>query len=284
MVTGSWMLALGVALTIVPLCVALVLRVQKSAAAVSASIEAAADRDLADAFIFVDSRRLARASAIAALALATLVALLRAGPLLAIGLGAVVLAGPPLLLRRLKSRRQRRLVAQLPDAMLRLASLLQAGNSMSQALARMAETQAPPLRDEWMLMLRRIRMGERSDAVFEVLPARILAPEARLFATTVRVALDLGGGLAEALVKLADSTRRRLEMQERIRALTAQGRLQGLIVGLLPLVMIVVLAVMDTAAMSALWTRPWGWMALALLVVLEVCGFILIRRIVRIDV
>ena len=280
----SWLLALGVAAAVLPLGWALVMRLQKSAAAISASIEATADRDLADAFIFIDSRRLARASAGAALALAVLAALLQAGPLATIALGATALLGPSLLLRRLKSRRQHRLVAQLPDAMLRLASLLQAGNSLSQALARMAETQAPPLRDEWTLMLRRIRMGERSDAVFELLPARILAPEAHLFATTVRVALELGGGLAAALVKLADSTRRRLEMQDRILAITAQGRLQGLIVGLLPLLMIAALTAMDHAAMSALWTKSWGWAALGLLVVLETCGFILIRRIVRIDV
>lgn len=280
----AWLLALGVGLTILPLGWAIAFRVKRSAAAVRTSIESATDGDLADAFIFVDPRRLARFSATGALGIAAAAALLRAGPLLTLSLAGLVLGGPVLLLRRMKTNRQRRLANQLPDAMLRLASLLQAGNSMSQSLSRMAETQAPPLRDEWSLMLRRIRMGERSDAVFEQLPTRIHAPEARLFATTVRVALDLGGGLAEALVKLADSTRRRLEMQDRIRALTAQGRLQGLIVGLLPLGMIAVLSFMDGAAMSALWTKTWGWLALGVITVLEISGFLLIRRIVRIDV
>lgn len=284
MVTGSLFLALAASLTAALCVVAVAARVKRSAAAIGATIAATAERDLADAFIFVETPRLARWSAIAALGLAATALWLRIGPIFALCLAVTVIAGPSVLLKRLKARRQRRLVNQLPDAMLRLASLLQAGNSMSQSLARMAETQAPPLRDEWTLMLRRIRMGERSDAVFELLPQRIAAPESHLFATTVRVALDLGGGLSEALVKLAESTRRRLEMQERIRAMTAQGRLQGAIVGALPIAMIGVLTIMDRAAMSALWTRSWGWAALGLLSVLELCGFILIRRIVRIDV
>jgi tight adherence protein B len=127
-------------------------------------------------------------------------------------------------------------------------------------------------------------MGERSEAVFEQLAQRVAAPEARLLATTVRVALDLGGSVSEALLRLADSTRRRLEMLERIRALTAQGRLQGLVVGALPLLMLLVLQVMDGRAMRLLWTTPGGWAALAVLVALEACGYVLIRRIVRIAV
>lgn len=254
------------------------------AAELRARADHIADGELADAFIFIEGRRLLQFSAAAAGLVTLLAALSGAGPAGMSGVALAALVTPRVLLRKLRQRRQRRLVRQLPDAMQALASLLQAGNSLPQALARLAETQPRPLRDEWRLLLRGLRMGERSDAVFEQLARRIDAPEARLLATTVRVALDLGGSVAEALNRLADSLRRRLDMLERIRALTAQGRLQGAIVGVLPLLVLLALLALDGEAMSLLWTTFTGWAAIALLVVLELCGFVLIRRIVNIDV
>jgi tight adherence protein B len=78
--------------------------------------------------------------------------------------------------------------------------------------------------------------------------------------------------------------RGRLVLQGKIHALTSQGRLQGVIVGLLPIGLMVVLTWMDPAPMKLLWVTPSGWAALALIAVLEGVGFYLIRRIVSIDV
>ena len=73
-------------------------------------------------------------------------------------------------------------------------------------------------------------------------------------------------------------------MEDRIDALTAQGRMQGRIVGALPVLLGVVLYVMEPGPMSRLILTPMGWMVLALLAALEIVGALLIRRIVRIDV
>ena len=72
-------------------------------------------------------------------------------------------------------------------------------------------------------------------------------------------------------------------MRERIDALTSQGKLQGLIIGLLPLLLMLALAVMDPAPMRLLFTTPMGWAILGLIAALEATGFLLIRRIVSID-
>jgi tight adherence protein B len=281
---GESLLAVGAAVSLVAAVTGIVQRVRRSAMAVGTAVNSAVDRQLADAFIFVDGARLLRLSAMLAIVLAVLAYAMHFGLVASLVLAAALLAGPGIALRILRRRRQSRVLRQLPDAMQSLAALLRAGQSLGQALATLAETQPRPLRDEWRLLLRRLRMGERPDVVFEQLPRRIEAPESRMFATTIRVAIDLGGSLAEALENLATATRRRLEMQSRIRALTSQGRLQGAIVGALPLIMVAVLSAMDAQAMSLLWTRPAGWAALGVLMALEICGFILIRRIVRIDV
>jgi tight adherence protein B len=264
--------------------IATALRIASSARVLNEAVERVVDRDLADAFIFLDGRSLLRATALTAAFLAIVAFVLDVGVVGCVILGASIIALPRLTVTALRARRQRRLVSQLPDAIQALAALLRAGHSLAQAATTLADTQPRPLRDEWRLLVRRLRMGERADVVFESLANRIAAPEAHLFSTTVRIAVDLGGSLAEALENLAGATRKRLEMQARIGALTSQGRLQGVIVGALPLLLMMALAVMDGEAMQLLWTRPAGWAALGLICCLEICGFVMIRRIVRIDV
>jgi tight adherence protein B len=98
------------------------------------------------------------------------------------------------------------------------------------------------------------------------------------------IARDLGGGLAGALERLAASMRRRLAMEDRIRALTSQGRLQGIVMGALPLVLGAVLWVLEPEQMRKLFTEPLGWLTLAGVLLLELGGFVLLRKIVKIEV
>jgi tight adherence protein B len=95
---------------------------------------------------------------------------------------------------------------------------------------------------------------------------------------------DLGGNLAESLHRLAELLRGRLLMEARIDSLTAQGRLQGVVVGALPLLLLAVLYAMESDTMQVLHTTVQGWATLMVMVALELTGFLLIRRIVRIDV
>ena len=99
-----------------------------------------------------------------------------------------------------------------------------------------------------------------------------------------QIARDLGGGLAEALERFSSMLRRRLALEDRIRALTAQGRLQGVIMGALPILLGGVLMLMEPETMSLLFSEPAGWAVCALVVALEAVGVVLIRRIVNIEV
>jgi tight adherence protein B len=98
------------------------------------------------------------------------------------------------------------------------------------------------------------------------------------------IARDLGGGLAVALERLAASMRRRLAMEDRIRALTSQGRLQGIVMGVLPLLLGVALWFLEPEQMRKLFTEPLGWLTLGGVALLQTGGFLLLRKIVRIEV
>jgi len=105
-----------------------------------------------------------------------------------------------------------------------------------------------------------------------------------LVVSAMRIAAETGGGLAETLERTAGTIRSRLQMEGKIRALTAQGKLQAWVVGLLPVALAVVLGKMEPAAMDMLWHTRVGWVVLAVMAVLEAMGIYVIRKIIAIDV
>ncbi len=240
--------------------------------------------ELAALFVFVDPQRVARASAYLLLAAPLTVSAL-GGPVWMLAVALVLwIATPGLLLRLLRQRRRRRFEAQLPDAILSLAAQLRAGLALGQALQVLAEHQAAPLGQELTLTLRRHRLGLRLDAALAELPGRVRSADAETFVAALRIARETGGGLADALQRLGDTLRRRRMLEDRIRALTAQGRIQGLIVSLLPAVLVLALLVVEPQATGRLFSTPPGWATLATVLALQGAGWLLIRRIVNIDV
>jgi len=234
-------------------------------------------------FLFLEPARFVRINVIAAVVLPLLL-----GLLFGIGVGfmifVLVLVAPTLAYRWLRRRRRQALVRQLPDVAAALAAALRAGLSLSQALEQVVRFQPRPSSQEFSLMLREHRLGVPLDRALWALADRVGTRDFHILVSTLGIARDLGGGLAEALERFGAMLRRRLALEDRIRALTSQGRLQGLIMGALPLLLGGVLLFMEPQAMRLLFERPVGWAVCALVVTLEVVGFILIRRIVDIEV
>ena len=244
---------------------------------------ALANRDLADLFIFISPRQVSWLSAGTAVLLAGAVLVGGATPWLALPAVPLAVFLPRVVLRLLRNRRQRRLMAQVPDALGLLAGLLRAGHGLSQGLAQLAANQSPPLGQELGLIVRKHRLGVPLDLALQDFATRVPEPDISLFVLAVRVSREVGGNLAESLLRLGEGIRGRMLLRERIDALTSQGKLQGLIIGLLPMVLMFALAVLDPAPMRLLFTTPMGWAILGLVVALEATGFLLIRRIVSID-
>jgi tight adherence protein B len=258
--------------------------VHRSARRYGDSVVAIADEGLADLFVFVDPKRLLVASVLLVAVLPLAVLGLGGGPWLG-GLAAVAgLVGPRAVHRWLRTRRERQLAQQLPDALDALAGALRAGLGLSQALGSLADQQPSPTRHEFALLIRKQRLGMSVDQALEELAVRTPRQEFLLAVTAIRIARDAGGNLAETLDRLAETLRRKAAMEDRIDALTSQGRMQGWIVGSLPLLLLWVLQWLEPGAMQRLYTTPAGWAVLAAITGLLGTGALLIRRIVRIDV
>jgi tight adherence protein B len=240
--------------------------------------------ELAELFVFIEPARLVRLNLLALALLPAMLGVTTGSPLPAGIAFVAVLVLPTLAYRRLRRRRLRALQRQLPDAIASVAAALRGGAGLWQALEGVPRHQPRPVSQEVALVLRQHRLGMPLEEALQGFAARSGLHDIRMLVATLAIARDLGGGLAEVLERLSQSVRRRVAMEDRIEALTAQGRMQGRIVGALPLLLGAVLFAMEPGPMGRLFSTPAGWLVLALVAALELVGAWLIRRIVRIDV
>lgn len=241
-------------------------------------------RRLNDLLLFIDAQRLFQWNLGVGLLVVVSVWLLTASWLLVVL--ALFLLGlmPNLLLVRLAQTRRRRFADQLPDALMLVSAALKSGASLPLALRQMSLELPPPCGQEFDLMLREQRLGVSLDAALGSLERRMGGDDLRLFTATVRIAGDSGGNLAETLERLSDTIRRKLTVESKIKALTAQGRLQGWIMSFLPLVVAAALFVIEPEAMAPLLATWQGWVVCAVVALLQAAGLLFIRRIMDIDV
>jgi tight adherence protein B len=239
---------------------------------------------LSEMFIFMDAKQLTRLSLGVTVFIVLLLLVLTANPLISLAAAFGCLAGPRIVHKKLNVRRRKRLVRQLPDTLDSLVGALRSGLSLQQALGLLAEQLPVPSRQEIGLVVRELRMGVAIDDVLQDLEMRVGAQEYTMFTTSMRIAREVGGNLTEALERLSDTMRRKLTMEDKIDALTSQGKLQGWIVGALPLLLMWVLSEMEPEAMAPLFNTWYGYCVLAVILLLELAGYVLIRKIVNIDV
>jgi tight adherence protein B len=239
---------------------------------------------LSELFLFIDPAQLWLAALVCA-ALGGLLAWMLSGSwLVGVLAGLAATRAPGRLVENLRRRRLLRFERQLPAALMSLAGGLSAGASLAVALKHIVEQSEAPLSQEFGLMLREQRLGVTFSAALEHLHERVPSEATVLVTAALRVAAQTGGNLAEALERIADTLRSRLLLQGKIRALTAQGRMQAWIVGALPVLLALVLNRLEPEAMAVLWSTPMGWTVLAVVLLLETTGVLMIRRIVNIDI
>jgi tight adherence protein B len=165
-----------------------------------------------------------------------------------------------------------------------LSGGLRAGVGLNAAMQQLVAEAHAPLVQEFTLMLREQRLGVTLEQSLHNLARRMPTQTTVLVVSAMRIASDTGGGLAETLERTAHTIRSRLQMEGKIAALTAQGKLQAWVVSLLPLLLMLVLNRMEPEAMSYLWHTRLGWATLAGIALLESLGVYVIRRIIAIDV
>ena len=184
----------------------------------------------------------------------------------------------------LKKRRLERFNDQLEEALSSMSNSLKAGFSITQAVEMVIKQNRHPISIEFKLMLQQTHLGMSFDEALHNMATRVQSEDFYLVATSIITARSTGGDLTGVFDRLAQLIRERLRIQRRVRTLTAQGRLQGIVLGSLPMLLLLVLFFLDPELVKGFFTQPIGVALFLVVVVLELCGFLVIRKIVTIDI
>ena len=195
-----------------------------------------------------------------------------------------LLCSPPLILRHMRRRRAQRFDAQLPDLLQALAGALRAGAGVQPALRQLVSQSAPPLSQEFGLLLREQRLGLSFQEALQQLRTRMPTESCGLVVSALDIAARTGGSLADTLESIAGTLRARQHWLGRVEALTAQGRMQSRIMAGLPVMLALVLMRLEPEAMGLLWRTWYGWIVLMAILVLEAVGLYWIRRVAAVEV
>ena len=239
--------------------------------------------DLKDAFILLDPRLLFVIH-VAAMAVATLLGWALFGIVGGVGLLLLVATVPRSLLGILRRKRMDLFVYQLPDALSAIASSLRAGTNLARALEQVAEQQPRPTSQEFSVVLSEYKVGQRLEDALDRMHRRIPRTEVELMNSAIAISRAVGGNLADTLETLAATLREKAQIEGKIDALTAMGRMQGWVVGLLPIGVGAMLFGREPEAMAALFDEPVGWAVLVVVGIMMYLAFLMIRKIVNIDV
>jgi tight adherence protein B len=240
--------------------------------------------NFAELFLFLDPVKLFAVNIALIFVGGAVLYLVTGNLLLVIVYAVVLLLAPRILYAQIKKRRLHKLTHQLPDSLLMLSGALRAGSSLQQGISRLIEEVGPPLAQEFELFWREQRLGLPVDQALVNMQNRVPVEDFILVVSAMRIAREVGGNLAETLERLAETLRQKQMIEGKIRSLTAQGKLQGLIVGALPILLGIILTQMEPESMAPLTTTWYGWAVIAAVIVLEVLGYYFIRKIVSIDV
>jgi tight adherence protein B len=202
------------------------------------------------------------------------------GPLLGVAAAAVGAAVPVLIVHWRRKARRERILRQLPGAFGLMARVLRAGHSVPQALQAVADTCTGPLAAEFTQCQKKQSLGIRPEVTFNEMANRTGILEVRLFVSALLIQQQAGGNLSEVLERLATLVRERLRLRKQVRTLTAEGRLQGLTLLLLPVLIFVALMVINRKYAQVLLDHP---SLLAATGVMMGVGVLWIRKIVHFD-
>ncbi len=207
------------------------------------------------------------------------------GTVASIVIFASTMAGSRYFLKFLRTRRLNKFNDQLEEALMSMGNALKAGFSINQAVEMVIKQKRNPISLEFKLMMQQTQLGVSFDDALRNMARRVGSEDFHLVATSIITARQTGGDLTGVFARLANVIRERLRIQRRIRTLTAQGRLQGTVLGSLPIVLLGILYFfVDPTIVRNFFSHPVGIVGLILFVILEVCGFLTIRKIVNIDI
>jgi tight adherence protein B len=191
---------------------------------------------------------------------------------------------PNIILNRNITKRLKTINLQLGDTIAILSNAMKAGHSFFQAVDSVSREMTGPIADEFTKLQKEISLGVETETALENMVARVGSDDLELVVTAVLIQRQIGGNLAEILDNISGTIRQRVRTKGEIKTMTAQGRMSGWIISLLPFGLVAVVATISPAQIITLISDPLGIMMVVMALVMEFIGIMLIRKIVNVEV
>lgn len=188
------------------------------------------------------------------------------------------------LARWLDNRRRTKFNAQLPEALATMSNALRAGFSLSQAFDSVVELGDKPMSEEFRIFQQQLRIGMSFEDALESMSERVGSDDLTLVTTAILISRKTGGNVTEIFDKISETIRGRQKIERKVRSMTAQGRVQGIIVSILPILLGLFMFIIKPGMMTSFLFSLTGVVSIAVMLLLITVGWLIIRKIIRIDV
>jgi tight adherence protein B len=191
---------------------------------------------------------------------------------------------PRFYIRRLQTQRLAAFNSQLGDMLILLSNSLRSGYSLLQSIETVSKDMSPPMSTEFVRVVREIGLGLTIEEALAHLLLRIQSEDLDMVITAINIQHEVGGNLSEILDTIAETIRERVRIKGQIRALTAQQRLSGNVVAILPILLGTFLFVFNPTYIARMFTETCGIIMLITGAFTVILGYIAIRKITDIEV
>ena len=199
-----------------------------------------------------------------------------------LGICVVGFAIPPIMVQRSRSKQQQLFNKQLGESLTIMSNCMRSGYSFQQAMHSISKEMQPPVSTEFGRVVREINYGATLEQALNNMSQRVNSKDFDLLISAVITSAQVGANLSEILDTISETITDRIRLREEVRVFSAQGRMSGIIIGLLPVFVILFLMILNPTYLTDFVNHPIGKLLLIASVFLEVIGFILINRIVDI--
>lgn len=196
------------------------------------------------------------------------------------GMCIVGFAIPPIMVQRSRNAKALLFNKQLGEALTIMSNCMRSGYSFQQAMNSIAKEMQPPISTEFARVVREMNYGTSMEDALNNMVERVGNKDLELLVSAVITSAQVGANLSEILDTIAETVTDRIKLREEVRVFSAQGRMSGIIIGVMPVVVILFLMIMNPTYFEEFANDPIGRMMLGLSVVLEAAGFIIINKIV----
>ncbi len=243
-----------------------------------------ASRSLEALWLTIPPQHLLYLSVASALALGLAGTFLGGSPYVGMPVSLLGFAAPKIALILMRRRRDRLFDQQLVHALGNMTSSLKGGQSLPQAIDLIAREMDNPIRQEFGLVSQQMRLGMTLEEALAQFTRRMPSKDLDLLATSIVIAKEVGGNLSEIFEKIAGTIRERHRIEGRIKALSAMGRMQGIVMAVLPVAILVYLGAYQPQYVAPLFDHPIGLFLLAGSAAWMGIGAFFIYRILSIEV